>query len=285
MANHQKPTPEELEEKMKASMQELEKEDQEPKNTPEEPESETEKPETETTEEPSKQYDTDEPESESEDTPEEPKEPEAPEKPKSEDPDWKKRYEDSSREAHLLYGKGSKMFQAIEKAGEAPEPTEDDLKAEFSDWDDMSDFEKRMAKDNLHNKRKFEAIDQAAREFKDLDDWNIKVDKFVADPETVAQYPELDGKEEEFKLFSTTKPSRINQDFDDLVFAFLYTAEQNKPAPKKGKMLETGSGGPNNKPKPNDGTISIEESRRLMKTDYKKYLDYVRAGKIRSDNV
>ena len=52
MANHQKPTPEELEEKMKVSMQELEKEDQEPKDTPEEPENEPEKPETETPEEP-----------------------------------------------------------------------------------------------------------------------------------------------------------------------------------------------------------------------------------------
>lgn len=285
MANHKKPTPEELEEQMKASLEKLEKEDQEPTNTPSEPENETEIQETETPEDQVNQDDTS---TESESEPEEPQE--EPEKETSvktepKDTDWKKRYEDSSREAHLLYGKGSKMFQAIEKAGEIPEPTEEELKSEFEDWEDMSDFEKRMAKDNLHNKRKFEAIDQAAKEFKEIDEWGIKVDKFIADPETIAKYPELDGKEEEFKLFSTTKPSRVNQDFDDLVFAFLYTAEKNKPAPKKGKMLETGSGGPNNKPKPNDGTISVEESRRLMKSDYKKYLEFVRAGKIRFDEV
>jgi hypothetical protein len=45
-------------------------------------------------------------------------------------------------------------------------------------------------------------------------------------------------------------------------------------------MFETGSGGPNERVKPKGDKISLAEARTLMKNDYKKYKEYLVAGKI-----
>lgn len=200
--------------------------------------------------------------------------------PKEGEPDYKKRYSDSSSEAHILYSKNKKMADAISKADETPEPTEEELKAENPEWDDMSDTEKRMAKRSLHDSRKLKAITESAKEFKDIDEWNGKVDKFLADPETLVDHPKLDGKEEEFKIFVTTKTSRMGADFDDLVASFLY-AESQKVKPKnRGSMFEHASGGKDGKITPKNDKISVADSKIIMKANYKKYLDLLRAGKI-----
>jgi hypothetical protein len=48
----------------------------------------------------------------------------------------------------------------------------------------------------------------------------------------------------------------------------------------KGKMFETGSGGPNERVKPKGDKISLAEARTLMKNDYKKYKEFLISGKI-----
>jgi hypothetical protein len=174
------------------------------------------------------------------------------------------------------------MTEAIEKASAIVEPTEEEMKVKFPDWDDMSDFEKRMAKDSTISSLRLESIVEATKEFKDMDEWNGKVDTFLTDPETLATYPGIDGKEEAFKIFSL-KPSRKGADFSDLVSAFLY-AEGSKPkVQNKGKMFERGNGGPSEKAKPKSDKISIEESQRLRVTNYKMYLEYLRGGKIENN--
>ena len=210
-------------------------------------------------------------------------------KPKKEakegEPDYKKRYSDSSSEAHILYSKNKKMADAISKAGEVAEPTEDELKTEYSDWEDMTDTEKRMAKRSLHDSKKLQAITESAKEFKDIDEWNGKVDKFLADPETIVEHPKLDGKEEDFKIFVTTKQSRMGADFEDLVASFLY-AESQKVKPKnRGSMFEHSSGGKNGKITPKNDKISIADSKILMKANYKKYLEMLKAGKIEEESL
>ena len=190
-----------------------------------------------------------------------------------------KRYQDSSREAQVLYSKNKKMAEAIDKAGEV-QITEDDLKKEYQDWDMMTDFEKKIARESLSTKASLNAIKEATKEFKDMDAWNKKTDDFMANPETLVKYPDLEGKEEEFKLFAS-KSTRMGVDFTDLVSAFLFTETKNK-IKNKGSMMPTGTAGAE-KGKSSDGKLSVAESRSLRTVDYKKYLDYLKAGKISED--
>lgn len=196
--------------------------------------------------------------------------------------DYKKKFAESTREAQVLAAKNKKINEAIDKASEVAEPTEDELKKEYGDWEDMTATEQRFAKDNLINKRRFDIIHQSTKEFKDIEAWNSKVDSYVGDPKTLTDNPKLEGRVEEFKAFAA-KPSRRGVDFDDLVSAFLYSVESTRPAAKKGKMIETGSGGANNGVKPKGDKISLQTARALMKTDYKRYKSLLIAGKIANE--
>jgi hypothetical protein len=268
MPKHRKPSVKELDENLNESLKKIEeeeKEDEKPVVIPEEEEDEPiESPE------------------EEEETPEPPKGEEKP--PKGEVETLKKRYSDSSAEALVLHSKSKKMVEAIEKAGEVEEPTDEEMKKEYADWEVMSDFERKMAQNDLTNRRKLEAIAQVAKDFKDMESWNTKIDEFLTDPEVLALHPELEGQEGDFKIFST-KETRRGVDFEDLVSAFLYTQE-GKPKPKnKGKMFEVGSGGISEKPKITPGKISHEEGQRLRILDYKKYIEMVRTDKIEAPEL
>lgn len=256
---HKKPTPQELQEEMDKAVDELEKDNVDEKPTT---------PDKDVKEEP-KKVDIKE-KKVVDDIPE-------PEDVK-EEPDYKKKFTESTREAQILASKNKKLNEAIEKAGEVKTPTKKQLRAEYPEWEDMSDFERKIATENLTNRKKFDAITEATKGFKDMDKWTDKVDKFVDDPITLASYPQLEGREDEFKLFST-KPTRRGVDMEDLVSSFMYEAD-SKPKKSKGQMFEVGTGGDGEKPKPKGDKISLEESINLRNNDYKKYLQYVKAGKI-----
>ena len=254
---HKKPTNEELDENINAALKELdEPETPEIPVVPETPDPEIPK------------------------VPETPETPKTPDEVKKEEKDnYEKRYRDSTAEAQVLYSKNKKITEAIKKAGSVSEPTDGELAVEYPEWEEMSDFEKRLAKDSLMNKRGFEAIKEATKEFEQLDKWSGEIDSFLTDPATLAKHTDLDGRENEFKMFAS-KPTRQGVDFEDLVSAFLYS-ESVKPAPTKNKqMFETGTGGINEKPKPPSNKISVDESQRLRITDYKKYLEYLKQGRI-----
>ena len=257
-SSHKKPTQEELD----AVIKEAEELKDTPVPTPE--------PEPEPTPEPK-------PEPELEPEPEPTPEPVEP----SPSPSYKegfkktdKRYKESSREAQILHSKNKKLSQAIDESSQLPEPTEEELTKEFPDWEMMNDFERKMAKTALLNTRQLAIIHKTSREFKDIDAWNEKVDKYLDDPKNLTDNPDLEGKEEEFRTFAI-KPTRRGVDFGDLIAAFLY---QRKPTVSKGKMFPDGSGGPASKPKPKK--MSIEAAIVLRKTDYKEYKRLLKAGKI-----
>lgn len=280
---HKKPTSEELQENMDKAVKELDKPEAPKKDVKEKPKKVDEPKEDVKETVPFPEVDDDVnatpevPEEESEVEPKKKSVPKEDDKQNGE-PEFKKRYRDSTREAQLLASKNKKLTEAIENAGDIQDPTKRQLTAEYPEWEEMSDFEQKIAKDNLLNRMKFDAITEVTKDFKDMDKWVTKVDEFVKDPITIANYPELDGKEDSFKLFSA-KASRRGIDFEDLVSAFMYE-EDSKPKKSKGAMFETGTGGDNKKMKPKSDKISLEDSINLRNTDYKKYLKYVKAGKI-----
>jgi len=268
MAKHKKPTTEELEENLKKIQSEL--------DTPEEEKEEEAVPEKEEEKE-------EEPKAGAEPEEEEEKEEEEPEKEPEPSPDYKKKFSESSKEAQKIYAKNRKLDQAIDQANEIPDPTEDELKDEYSDWDIMSDSERRLSKEALISKRFRELIIKAREEAKKIEKWNEEVVKFADNPKTLITYPELEGKTDDFTEFATNEKHN-SVPFNLLVSAFLYE-KQKSNKPKKGKMFETGTGGPNQRPKPPSDKISIDQARQLMKTDYKKYKEYLLAGKIDSSTI
>src|SRR5690606_37767235 len=101
--------------------------------------------------------------------------------------------------------------------------SEDDLRREYPEWDTLTNVEQRLFRDNFLNKRKFDLVHQAVQEAKKVDEWAEKVDKFVEKKTLLEEYPQLAGREEEFKSFAM-KPTRRGVDLEDLVGAFLFTA-------------------------------------------------------------
>lgn len=203
---------------------------------------------------------------------------------KSPQEDYKKRYTESTREAQKLYKNNVKVREAIDEAENIPVPTEEEMAKEYSEWDVMSDLEKRLATDNLVNKRKFDLLHSASQVTKSIEAWNTKVDEYISDPKTMIDYPELEGKEDEFKIYSTGKEG-IGTNFDILVGAFLHNLERNRKPKQKGRMMPEGKGGPKDKGSRKDGMISIEEAAQIMKTDYARYKKLLIAKKIDMTSV
>lgn len=263
---HNKPTPEELKENIEKIQDELET----PVETPEVPEIETpeEVAETPQAEEP----ETPEPSKEA------PEEIETPEEPETPSEDYKKKYAESTREAQVLHSRNKKINETIEKANALPDPTDEEMSEIYKEWDVMDEVTRKLAKDSELNKRRFQMLDDVTKESKKIDEWNQKVDEYIGNPETLIKIPELDGREDEFKLFAT-KPTRRGIDFEDLVSAFLYEVDKNKKPKQKGNMFEQGNGGPKDEKKKTD-KLSPDQAAILMRTNYKKYKEYLTAGKI-----
>ena len=191
-----------------------------------------------------------------------------------------KRYSDSTREAQILYSRNKKMADAIDEASNLPEPTDDELKEIHPEWDKLSDFEKLTAKKILHQERFQEAIRKVNQEFKNIEVWNEKVDKYLEDPATLTDNPILDGREDEFRAF-VNKEQRVGADFETLVLAFKGSAKDVKIEKKKGKMFEGRSGGENGKPK--ETKMTIEESKALKASNYALWKQKLMAGEIETD--
>jgi len=265
MPKHHKPTSEELEAAIKKADAEIDAIDnpKEPEAPPVNPEPSV-KPET---------------------PPVEPKKPvEAPKEKEltQEEIDYKKKFIASTREAQILSAKNKKVMEAFEKAEAIADPTDDDMTKEYPDWEDMGEFEKKIAKSNLVSTRRFSAISEIAKGFKDLEAWQNKVDEFIGDPKNLVDYPELEGKQEEFKFFAT-KPTRSGVEFETLVSAFAHDFEKAKPIVKKAAMFEMGSGGPNDKPKPKSDKLTLAEASALRDRDYKKWKEYLLADRIEEE--
>lgn len=194
--------------------------------------------------------------------------------------DIQKRYTESTREAQRLYQSNIKVTDAIAEADSLSEPTDEEMIKQFPDeWEALSPFEKRLAKDNELSKRKLKLISDASKEGKVIQEWNEKVDKYLEDPQIVKHNPDLTGKEDEFKLFASQKENR-GANFDLLVGSFLHNLAKTPKVKHKGKMFETGSGGRNEKPVNKTDKLSLDDSRKLMKTDYPKWKQMLKEGKL-----
>jgi len=281
---HKKPTAEELEANAQKALLEAEAlkekkpepKKEEPKKDPEPTPDPEPKKDPEPTPEPKK-------DPEPTPTPDPTPEPEDDEELKKQLAEKDKKLKASAREAQILYARNKQVNEAIEQASSLPDPTEDEMKAEYADWDVMSDFEKKMATESLSSKRRINAITNASKGFKDLEEWTKKVDTFVDDPTTLTDNPALEGRVDDFKEFAL-KPTRRGVDFEILMSSFLYQIDSGKvPRPKKTQMFPIGTGG-QQPPAPKSDKITVEQARSLRETNYPEYKRLLLAEKIQQDD-
>lgn len=283
---HKQPTKEELEEKIKEATdlkeedlpteEQIDEEAEKVEETVEEPVEQ--KPIKILKEAPEEEKPVKEPEQEPKVEEAEPS-PEEKERLKKELEEKNKKLSASARENQKIYAKNRVLNKALIDADEIPDPTEEELQKEFTDWDIMSDIEKNLAKETIISKNWRAKIKSAQETAKKIEKWNDEVDSFVEDPTTLTDNPELEGKSDEFKEFALSEENN-SVPMKILVSAFLH--EKSKKTEHKGKMFETNSGGPNDRPEPKSDKLTLEEARKLRETDYNKWKEMLKAGKIES---
>ena len=123
---------------------------------------------------------------------------EAPKQPKT--PPLEERYKASTQEGQVLHLKNEKITKTVLEAKNLPEPTEDELKQSFPEWDDMTPTEQRLAKTSVQSERKFSKVYEAIQEGQKIDEWAKKVDEFLLTG--VTEFKRLSGNEDEFKSFA-----------------------------------------------------------------------------------
>ena len=196
----------------------------------------------------------------------------------------KKKLTNSAKEAQVLQSRTKKYDEAVGEAEAIVEPTDAEMSAEYgtTEWQEMTLTEQKLAKKSWINEKRFEIMSKVAKEGKDIEKWNSAVDTFVGDPKVLISHPELEGKTEDFKLFAM-KPSRRGLDMEDLILAFNGDQILNAKPKNKGKMFESGVAGNKDKPQPGADKLTPAQSRTLMNTDYKKWKELLKQGKISNE--
>lgn len=196
----------------------------------------------------------------------------------------KKKLTNSAKEAQVLQSRTKKYDEAVGEAEAIVAPTDADMEAEYgtADWNEMTMTEQRLAKKSWLSEKRFEIMSKVSKEGRDIEKWNASVDTFVDDPKVLIDHPELEGKTEDFKLFAM-KPSRRGLDMQDLILAFNGDLAINAKPKNKGKMFESGVAGNKEKPQPGADKLSPSQSRVLMNTDYKKWKEMLKQGKISNE--
>jgi len=195
--------------------------------------------------------------------------------------DYKEKFKESSKEALTLHFKNQKITETIDEAANLPEPTEDEVreyaKEQGEEYEDLTDLTKAIMKDTLLNKRRFEKINEANKESKDINAWVGKVDHFLETPETITKYPDLMDNAEDFRSFAL-KQSRRGTDLEDLATSFLYGLSQSPVKKNKGSLLMT-TGGGGVEPKP--AGIDEEQAKVIRVNNPKEYRRLIKQGKIK----
>ena len=149
-----------------------------------------------------------------------------------------------------------------------------ELKEKYPYWDDMTEEEKREAKEKLADKKRL-AILEAKEKWRD--DYASLLE------ETKERIRKKSG-EQAFKDFACSPENRGQKNLANLAKQFLY--EEPKPAsespkePENKPGLETATGGPKTTAIPKKG-FTPEEARELRKRDPQKYNKLVSEGRMK----
>lgn len=194
--------------------------------------------------------------------------------------DFKDKFTSAQREVQIQQSKNKKLNDTIIQASQY-QPTDQELKdyakTKGVNFEELSAFEKTMLQDSYTANKRFSMVNDAALENTKVDEWGSKVDEFSGNEKMLEKFPQLAGKEAEFRSFCM-KESRRGADLEDLAQLFAVSSKTEK---RKGSLLATNSSGKDKKPKPNNQLDDADTVASLRRSDPRKYREMVKAGKIK----
>lgn len=196
-------------------------------------------------------------------------------------PDYKNKFVESQREAILQNERLKQKDAHISKLTTKDTPTDDEMRSLYPQWDQLDDYNRSVLTDMVETRKRAIRAEQRTDALERKREFEDSLVDFVDSPPQ--EFKGLKGKESEFKRFAQRK-ANIGLPLDTLAKAFLFDIQdeiqpEHKPVVTPG--LERGSGGPRSAPKP--AKVSLEEAATIRKTDYKRYMELVKAGKIDDD--
>ncbi len=185
--------------------------------------------------------------------------------------DYKIKFGESTRENQRISEENAKLLREneelrIKSAKAETTLSEEELSTKYPDWEFLADDQKGFIK-------RQESLEKDIREMKEAKAWNENYTN------TLTQFPQLKGKEAEFKEFCYSEENIGNKNLVLLAKAFIFDkGEPAEPEKTMRKGLETPSGG--TKIAPTTGW-SIEDVKRLRETDPKRYLKMIQRGELK----
>lgn len=186
------------------------------------------------------------------------------------------KFRQSGSEAIILHHKTKTLQEQLQPK----EPSEEELKREFAEWDELTDFEKKLAKRDFMREQEVKQVKTGMTEYTNDRRWLDSVATFIETNVATGKRPLLQGKEEEFKRYCNQSKKK-GTDLDILADAFLFSigAVEAKPDVQTQKaLLDNTSAGHDKKP-PEPKLMTLAELGELRKTDHKKYQQIVASGK------
>lgn len=192
------------------------------------------------------------------------------------EPDYRNKFQESSREAMLLVERNKVKDAQIEQLTKTDTPTDDDMRQAFPEWDQLDALTKKVISDQETIKRRQNRIDLELAEGRNQRQLEAELEG-LSDQE---EFKDLQGKETDFKRFAL-KPANKGIPAASLAKIFLHDIADELPkkheyTPKPG--LEPGSGGPKAPEKPTG--LTLEQEAALMHSDPGKYAELVKKGVI-----
>src|SRR5258706_6989644 len=208
---------------------------------------------------------------------EEPKEEvdEAPEEETETEDQKEKRYKNQQTEAQIIAERNKQLINKVDEASKLADPTEDELKVyvrqDGVEWDELSTYERAMAKKNLINEKRFTMINEAAQAGQKIDERAIEVDKFIDETDSKPEYIGLSGHELEFRAFAMQATHR---GVSPEILLGYFLNKLPPTTPKRGSLFNKGGTGIKTEPK-SDIITDADEVRRL-RTGTQEQQDHLR---------
>jgi len=191
--------------------------------------------------------------------------------------DYEEKFKQSSREAQVL----AEQLEQEKQRKSKPltiDPTEQELRDLYPDWDTFLPSEKLFAKKNLTLERTVLATNQSVAAMQAEQAWQKDFKNVVK------AFPQMAGREEEFEKF-VFKPTHRGVSVEALAKAFLYDATKDMPptppTPPPQGGLERGGTGPQEPPKQKG--LTAAELGALRNNDYPAWQRYIASHDIPDD--
>jgi len=192
---------------------------------------------------------------------------------------WKEKFGHSTREAQLIAERERVANQKLEELTKPKEITDEVMKEKYPDWDNYDDAVKATLKNQIKLEQEVTNLKQSQSEYLNERKWENQVKSFLDENEETEIYSIKD--KDAFRKFCN-RADRKGMNLDILAKAYLFEAkDEDKPAPKKGSMLENGSGqGASKKHTTDKKEYTAEDAKRLRENNPKEYERLIKSGAL-----